>query len=85
MTTYAVAREVPEDCDHPNAEDYRNRAERAEAELAEWKEEAAEWEERAEEYARSHHANLKEVVQLYERVRKLEALVCDALLEGGDV
>ena len=50
----AIAEPAQAECDHPNAEDYRNRAERAEAEAAE----------------------------LALRVRKLEALVCDALLEG---
>ena len=47
-----VAEPVQAECDHPNADDYRNRAERAEAEATE----------------------------LRDRVRKLEALICDGLL-----
>ena len=62
------------ECDHPNAEDYRNRAERAEAEAAEWKGRA----ERAEVMV----ATLKEVAQLWRRIGKLEVLACDQLLEG---
>ena len=68
-----------QETEHPNADDYRNRAERAEAELAEVKRRLARFETEVESLNRVLDNNLFDA----ERIRKLEALICDTLLDNA--